>query len=99
MKTDFNFHTGPPPVQSLADLPPGSEGIVVDVDVEHSGPVGQRLQDLGLLPDTPVKVLRRAPLGDPVVYELRGYRLCLRRCDAARVRVRLNGTEKTSAVQ
>ena len=30
---------------------------------------------------------RVTPLGDPVAYELRGYRLCLRRVDAARVRV------------
>jgi Fe2+ transport system protein FeoA len=33
-------------------------------------------------------VLRRAPLGDPVEYELRGYRLCLRRTEAMRIRVR-----------
>jgi ferrous iron transport protein A len=57
------------------------------VDVENTGPIGRRLLDLGLLPDTPVKVLRRAPLGDPSIYELRGYRLCLRKGDAARVRV------------
>ena len=30
-----------------------------------------------------MRVLRRAPLGDPSVYQLRGYRLCLRRADAA----------------
>ena len=34
-------------------------------------------------------VLRRAPLGDPVIYEIRGYRVCLRSADAARVRVRV----------
>jgi ferrous iron transport protein A len=31
--------------------------------------------------------VRRAPLGDPVVYELRGYHLCLRRSEATRIRV------------
>ena len=48
----------------------------------------RRLLDLGLLPGTPVRALRRAPLGDPGVYELRGYRLCLRRSESDRVQVR-----------
>ena len=45
------------------------------------------LLDLGLLPGTRVRALRHAPLGDPAVFELRGYRLCLRRSEAHRVRV------------
>ena len=56
--------------------------------VELDGAVSQRLVDLGFLPGTPVVLVRRAPLGDPSVYELRGTRLCLRRSEAARVRVR-----------
>jgi ferrous iron transport protein A len=67
----------------LADLAPGTRALVVEV--RHTGPIGRRLQDLGLLPGTPVTAIRRAPLGDPSVYELRGYRLCLRREDAALV--------------
>ena len=47
----------------------------------------RRIGDLGFLPETPVRALRRAPLGDPTVYELRGYRVCLRREDAVCVRV------------
>ena len=71
---------------SLADLPPGATGEVESVD--EQGPLGSRLFDLGFAPRTAVRVVRRAPLGDPVVYELRGTRLCLRRADAARIRVR-----------
>ncbi len=103
MKTDFNLEPKPisvpppAPAQTLADLPPGSQGIVVSVD--QAGSISRRLQDLGLLPNTPVKVLRRAPLGDPVVYELRGYRLCLRRGDAARVRVRPDEGDSTNSEQ
>lgn len=85
MKMDFNSDFGHSASRSLAELEPGSEAVVVDVD--ESGPISRRLLDLGLLPETHVKVLRRAPLGDPSVYELRGYRLCLRKVDAARVRV------------
>lgn len=71
---------------SLSDLPRGRQATIVSVD--DSGPVGRRLLDLGLLPGTRVRVVRHAPLGDPAVYELRGYRLCLRRRETDRVRVR-----------
>jgi len=71
---------------SLASLRPGSVAIVVDVDA--TSPQGQRLLDLGFVPNTVIRVIKRAPLGDPVVYDLRGTRLCLRRSDAKRVQVR-----------
>lgn len=46
-----------------------------------------RLGHLGFLPGTTVRVERRAPLGDPTVYELRGFRLALRRESADLVEV------------
>lgn len=70
----------------LASLPVGAKGLIADVRAGDA--VGQRLLDLGLLPGTEVVVLRRAPLGDPSVYEFRSYQLCLRRAEADRVRVR-----------
>jgi len=70
----------------LSGLSAGQQATIVAVD--DSGPVGQRLLDLGLLPGTRVRALRQAPLGDPGVYELRGYRLCLRRSESDRVQVR-----------
>lgn len=69
----------------LATLAPGAHAVIESVDATNA--IGQRLADLGFLPRTPVHVLRRAPLGDPVAYELRGYRLCLRRAEAQRVLV------------
>jgi len=70
----------------LSALPFGSRGLITHV--RAGDPVGERLLDLGLVPGTPIAVLRRAPLGDPSVYELRGYQLCLRRSEAERIRVR-----------
>jgi Fe2+ transport system protein FeoA len=69
----------------LASLAPGDEAVIAALDT--STPEGARLGDLGFLPGTPIRVLRRAPLGDPIEYELRGYRLCLRRSEASRVLV------------
>jgi len=71
---------------SLAALGPGSVAVIVDVD--RTSPEGRRLLDLGFVPNTRIGVLKRAPLGDPMLYELRGYRLCLRRSEADRVRVK-----------
>lgn len=87
----------PPPAQTprpeaveavlpLADLAPGQAGVVAHVDA--SDRIGRRLLDLGFVPQTHVLVVRRAPLGDPCEYELRGTRLCLRGSEARRVLVR-----------
>jgi ferrous iron transport protein A len=73
-------------ITPLAALPVGAHGLITAVRAGDS--VGERLLDLGLLPGTPIVLLRRAPLGDPSIYELRGYQLCLRRSEAERVSVR-----------
>lgn len=70
---------------SLADLRPGAVARVAAVDAGSR--IGRRLLDLGFVPGTGVAVVRRAPLGDPVEYELRGYRVCLRRSEAMRIQV------------
>jgi ferrous iron transport protein A len=71
--------------QSLADLRPGREARIVAIDGE--GPIAGRLLDLGLVPGTHIRVVRRAPLGDPILYELRGYRIALRASEARLVSV------------
>ena len=76
---------------ALNTLTPGQTGWVTAVDTDD--PRGRRLLDLGFLPGTSLRVLRRAPLGDPVLYELRGYRVCLRNEDSLRVRVRIDPGE------
>lgn len=60
---------------------------VVDIDAEADDPIARRLDDLGLRAGVVVEVVRRAPLGDPTVFALHGYQLCLRRTESARVRV------------
>ncbi len=55
--------------------------------------IARRLADLGIRPGMTVECLRRAPLGDPSVFELCGYQLCLRRSESARVRVVEVGSE------
>lgn len=46
-----------------------------------------RLMTMGLIPGTNVKVLRSAPLGDPIAIGIRSYNLALRREDAEKIQV------------
>lgn len=57
------------------------------VEVAGDDAIARRLADLGVRCGMLVECLRRAPLGDPSVFELCGYQLCLRRTESARVRV------------
>jgi ferrous iron transport protein A len=57
------------------------------LSVPADTPENQRLLEMGLVPGTEFRVVKVAPLGDPVDIELRGYRLCLRKKETAGVEV------------
>ena len=46
-----------------------------------------RLMEMGITPGVETALVGSAPLGDPLEFELRGYRLSLRLAEAARVTV------------
>jgi len=68
---------------TLEDLPVAAEARVGDVAGEDG--VAIRLLEMGITPGTVVRVLGRAPFGDPLELQVRGYRLSIRRAEAARV--------------
>jgi ferrous iron transport protein A len=49
--------------------------------------VSVRLLEMGLTPGVEIALVGAAPLGDPLELELRGYRLSVRRSEAARVEI------------
>lgn len=55
------------------------------VRVEGIDEIGVRLLEMGLTPGVEVRLLGTAPLGDPMEFEVRGYRLSIRRSEAERV--------------
>lgn len=59
-------------------------GELVIVRAVSDDAVGRRLEALGFIPGTRVRVGRRAPLGDPTVYRVRGSDVAVRR-DTARL--------------
>ena len=68
---------------TLEDLKPGSEALIAQVQGEKS--FQQRLFDLGLVPGTAIKLIRKAMFGDPLEIRLRGYHLAIRRNDARKI--------------
>jgi ferrous iron transport protein B len=54
----------------LSEIEIGTTAVVDRVEAPPS--IATRLGDLGFIPGTPVTSVRRAPLGDPGVYEIRG---------------------------
>ena len=78
----------------LSSLTPGSLATITDVDA--TTPEGHRLLELGFLPETEIRVVRRAPLRDPIAFYLRGGQICLRRSEAARIRVISTDTESAA---
>ncbi len=78
-----------PSLTSLADLSLGSHGRVLRV---HGGDeISMRLLEMGLTPGADVELIGVAPLGDPIELELRGYRLSVRRTEAARIEISVEG--------
>ncbi len=62
---------------TVADLKAGQRAIVKEV--RGRGAIRQRLLDMGIMPDTLIKVERRAPAGDPIWVRLQGGQISLRR--------------------
>lgn len=76
------IHAVPVPVLPvpLGELPVGVRARVVEV--KGGGKHQRRMLDMGLVPGAEVTVLRKAPLGDPTEYRVKGTAVALRRSDA-----------------
>ncbi|AMM41267.1 iron transporter FeoA [Candidatus Desulfofervidus auxilii] len=70
---------------SLDEIKPGQECRIIKVNI--GGATGQRLMDMGFMPGTKVKVVRNAPLIDPVDFYIRGYHVSLRHSEARGIEV------------
>ena len=75
-------------MSDLASIKVGASAAVARIDGIDD--IAMRLMEMGLTPGVAVQVISTAPLGDPIEVEVRGYRLSLRRSEAARVKVDTN---------
>ncbi|MCJ8346592.1 ferrous iron transport protein A [bacterium] len=70
---------------SLADLKPNETREVKCI--REGSAHGKRLMELGFLPSTSVEMIRYSPLGDPIEFGLRGYKVALRKEEASDVMI------------
>ncbi len=76
---------GVPIMLTLKDLKPGETARVCCCS--GSGGVFQRLCEMGFVEGTSLRVVKFAPLGDPLEVEINSYHLSLRKAEAAMVEV------------
>ena len=79
---------------TLRELPVGGSAEILSVGGE--GALRQHFLDMGLIPGARVKLVKYAPLGDPMELMINGYALTLRLADAGRIGVvRVTGAVET----
>lgn len=74
-------------ITSLDKLKPGQICQVKDVNLV--GEIKYRLLDMGIIPNTQIEVIKKAPLGDPIQISLRGYSLTIREEIARKIEVEI----------
>jgi ferrous iron transport protein A len=81
-------------VTSLASLAVGARAKVIKIDGVDE--LACRLMEMGLTPGVEISLVGVAPLGDPLELALRGYRLSVRKSEAARVEVEITKSQVTN---
>ena len=59
------------------------------IKLHGTGPVKRRIMDMGITKGQAIKVIRVAPLGDPLEVTVRNYQLSVRKADAEMIEVEL----------
>ena len=72
-------------MKTVCDLKPGTSSTIVRI--HGRGPLKRRFSDMGVTKGTEIKVIKVAPLGDPIQINLKGYELTLRKVDAKDIEV------------
>jgi ferrous iron transport protein A len=70
---------------TLAKLKPGQTGKITAIGAV--GPLKRRLMDMGVLVGETIKVVKVAPLGDPIEVTVKSYQLSLRKQEAEGIAV------------
>lgn len=82
---------------ALSSAPVGCCGRIATVSTPGAPALAHRLQDLGFVPGATVEVVRRAPLGDPVLYRVCDYEICLRKAQAAAIQVQVLAPQRSGS--
>lgn len=76
----------------MRNMSDNQAGIITKINV--TGEMGRRIRDMGLVKGTPIQIIGRAPLYDPVAIKVRDYTLTLRNNEADYIEVEVDDEEK-----
>ncbi len=72
---------------TLDKLPIGKEGYISSIECEDKA-LRNHILNMGLTPNVEVKLIKTAPMGDPLEIRVRGYELTIRKSDASKIKLR-----------
>ncbi|MEZ9850807.1 ferrous iron transport protein A [Vibrio breoganii] len=70
----------------LAELTIGQEATISSLQ-QLDGSTRKKLMVMGILPNTPVTLVRKAPMGDPLQVRVRGVSVAIRKSTAEQISV------------
>ena len=73
-------------MRTLRELSVGESGKIARIGGSNAA-LKLRFMDMGITKGTDVKVIKIAPLGDPIQLEIRGYNLSVRKDDAQYIEI------------
>ena len=74
----------------------GEEGTVKSLAC--TGSLRRRIIDMGITPGAKIRLRKKAPLGDPLEFNVRGYELSVRRSEACQIVVCIRNGVTTNAL-
>mgnify|MGYP000820910740 FL=1 len=69
---------------NLDSLEAGKEGYIVSIECEDKA-LRSHILNMGLTPGVEVKLIKTAPMGDPLEIRVRGYELTIRKSEASKI--------------
>jgi ferrous iron transport protein A len=82
-------------LKPLSNLKKGESGLVKKNG--NTGELKQKLLDMGIVSNVQVKILKVAPLGSPIDILIKGYQLTLRKEEAEKILVEVEGATNSKS--
>lgn len=71
----------------MSELKPGDKAVIISI--EQGNEITRRLADMGVTSGAEFKVIRKAPLGDPLEIKIKRFLMALRMTEADKIKVEL----------
>ena len=78
-------------MKTIDDLLPGESGVIVAINTP--GNIKRRLMDMGIIEGIEVKMIKTAPMGDPVEIKVHNTSVALRKSEAVTIAIDYHGAK------